>query len=101
VAMAHADLPVPLLGGDFGERVLEQARQLAAGSAGRLTLREVDTSGLAEALSSSPVPLSTMGRSLDEDNAAFVTAAAAGRFAATLLSARRPGPPRRSGTRPA
>ncbi len=101
VAMAHADLPVPLLGGDFGERVLEQARQLAADSAGRLTLREVDTSGLAEALSSSPVPLSTMGRSLDEDNAAFVTAAAAGRFAATLLSARRPGPPRRSGTRPA
>jgi Protein of unknown function (DUF3866) len=100
VAMAAADLPVPLLGGEFGDRVLEQARQLAADSAGRLRLREVDVSGLADALSSSPVRLSTMGRSLDQDKACFLTAAAAGRFAATLLSARRlsarrPGPPRR------
>jgi Protein of unknown function (DUF3866) len=96
VAMAPADLPVPLLGGEFGERVLQQARQLTADSAGRLTLREVDTSGLVDALLSSPVQLSTMGRSLDEDRAAFVTAAAAGRFAATLLTASRPGPPPRS-----
>lgn len=95
VAMAPADLPVPLLGGSFGEKVLEQARALAAGSAGRLQLREVDISGLAQALSTSPVRLSTMGRGLDQDPAAFLTAAAAGRFAATLLSARRPGPPRR------
>jgi len=95
VAMAPAYLPVPLLGGEFGDRVLEQARHLAAESAGRLQLREVDISGLAEALSSSPVRLSTMGRGLDEDTASFVTAAAAGRFAATLISARRPGPPRR------
>jgi Protein of unknown function (DUF3866) len=95
VAMAPAYLPVPLLGGEFGDRVLEQARHLAAESAGRLQLREVDISGLAEALSSSPVRLSTMGRGLDEDKASFVTAAAAGRFAATLISARRPGPPRR------
>ena len=95
VAMVPADLPVPLLGGEFGDRVMEQARHLVAGSAGRLQLREVDISGLAEALSSSPVRLSTMGRSLDEDKAAFVTAAAAGRFAATLINARRPGPPRR------
>jgi hypothetical protein len=95
VAMAPAYLPVPLLGAEFGDRVLEQARHLAAESAGRLQLREVDISGLAEALSSSPVRLSTMGRGLDEDMASFVTAAAAGRFAATLISARRPGPPRR------
>jgi Protein of unknown function (DUF3866) len=95
VAMAPAYLPVPLLGGEFGDRVLEQARHLAAESAGRLQLREIDISGLAEALSSSPVRLSTMGRGLDEDKASFVTAAAAGRFAATLISARRPGPPRR------
>ena len=95
VAMTPAYLPVPLLGGEFGDRVLEQARHLAAESAGRLQLREVDISGLAEALSSSPVRLSTMGRGLDEDTASFVTAAAAGRFAATLISARRPGPPRR------
>jgi hypothetical protein len=86
VALAPADLPCPLLGGEFGEHVLEQARRLAADSAGRLTLREVDTSGLADALLSSPVRLSTMGRGLDEDRASFVTAAAAGRFAATLLS---------------
>jgi hypothetical protein len=85
VAMAPAYLPVPLLGGEFGERILAQARQLSAESAGRLQLREIDVTGLAEALSSSPVPLSTMGRGLDDDMAAFVTAAAAGRFAATLL----------------
>jgi hypothetical protein len=95
VAMAPADLPVPLLGGQFGHRVLEQARALTAGSAGRLRLHEVDIAGLAEALSLSPVRLSTMGRGLEQDQAAFVTAAAAGRFAATLVSARRPGPPRR------
>ena len=101
VAMTAADLPVPLLGGEFGDRVLEQARDLAAGSAGRLTLREVDVAGLVDALTRSPVPLSTMGRGLDQDQACFVTAAAAGRFAATLLRKRRPGPPRRSAPRPA
>jgi hypothetical protein len=95
VAMAPADLPVPLLGGTFGDRVLEQARALTADSAGRLVLREVDVSGLMDALSLSPVPLSTMGRNLEQDSASFVTAAAAGRFAATLISARRPGRPRR------
>ena len=86
VAMASADLPVPLLGGDFGERVLQQARDLVRDSAGRLRLREVDTSGLVDALAASPVRLSTMGRGLDQDQASFVAAAAAGRFAATLLS---------------
>ena len=85
VAMAPADLPVPLLGGELGGLVLSQARALAADSAGRLRLREVGTSGLAEALAACPVRLSTMGRSLDQDKASFVTAAAAGRFAATLL----------------
>ena len=55
VAMAAADLPVPLLGGEFGDRVLEQARDLAAGSAGRLMLREVDVAGF-DALTDSPVP---------------------------------------------
>jgi len=89
VATAAADLPVPLLGGAIGDRVLEQARNLAAGSGGRLQLREVNVSGLIEALASSPVPLSTMGRGLDQDPASFVTAAAAGRFAATLLNGSR------------
>ena len=86
VAMASADLPVPLLGGAFGERVLQQARDLVRDSAGRLRLREVDSSGLVDALAASPVRLSTMGRGLDQDQASFVAAAAAGRFAATLLS---------------
>ena len=85
VAMAPADLPVPLLSGDFGERVLQQARGLVRDSAGRLSLREVETGGLVEALASSPVALCTMGRGLDQDEASFVAAAAAGRFAATLL----------------
>ena len=100
VAMAGADVPVPVLGGEFGDQVLAQAGELAAGSAGRLTLREVDASGLVDALVGSPVPLSTMGRGLGQDQAYFVAAAAAGRFAATLLSERRPGQPRRSGPRP-
>ncbi len=86
VAMAAADLPVPLLGGELGERVLEQARELVRDSAGRLRLHEVEITGLVEALASSPVSLSTMGRGLDQDEASFVAAAAAGRFAATLLS---------------
>jgi len=85
VAMAPADLPVPLLGGEFGDRVLSQARDLAGDSAGRLRLREVGISGLVDALASCPVRLSTMGRGLGQDRASFVTAAAAGRFAATLL----------------
>ena len=86
VAMTAADLPVPLLGGVFGDRVLEQARDLVRDSAGRLQLREVDVTGLVDVLASSPVRLSTMGRGLDQDEAAFVAAAAAGRFAATLLA---------------
>ncbi|MBE3074194.1 MAG: DUF3866 family protein, partial [Actinobacteria bacterium] len=86
VAMAAADLPVPLLGGVFGDYVLRQARELVQASAGRLQLREVDVAGLLDALSSSPVRLSTMGRGLDQDEASFVAAAAAGRHAATLLS---------------
>lgn len=85
VAMAPADLPVPLLGGEFGDRVLSQARDLAGDSAGRLRLREVGISGLGSALASCPVRLSTMGRGLDQDRASFVTSAAAGRFASTLL----------------
>jgi hypothetical protein len=86
VAMAPADLPVPLLGGAFGDRMLSQANALAEGSAGRLQLREVDVEGLAEALSACPVRLSTMGRDLAQDPASFLTAAAAGRFTATLLN---------------
>jgi hypothetical protein len=41
------------------------------------------------ALQERPVPLSTMGRGLHDDAAAFLAAAAAGRHAARLLSAPR------------
>ncbi|WP_349827796.1 DUF3866 family protein [Brevibacterium litoralis] len=46
---------------------------------------DVSTVGLFEALTSSPVRLSTMGRGLTEDTPAFLAAAAAGPHAATLL----------------
>ena len=64
--------------------VHRQARDLVA-TAPHLALVEVATEGLAEALAEVPVPLSTMGRGLQDDPAAFLTAAAAGRHAARLL----------------
>ncbi len=47
--------------------------------------------GLAEALRGCPVPLSTMGRNLDQDLEYFLAAAVAGRHAATVLSHSPPG----------
>jgi Protein of unknown function (DUF3866) len=82
VALAPATVPVPLLAGEVGGLVASQARELAQASGGRLTLVDVPTDGLDEALRGCPVRLSTMGRGLDEDRAAFVAAAAAGRYAA-------------------
>jgi hypothetical protein len=49
-------------------------------------LVRVDGDGLPEALATSPVRLSTMGRGLDVDRAAFLYSAAAGRHAAHLLT---------------
>jgi Protein of unknown function (DUF3866) len=82
VALARADVVVPVLGGEFGARVAAQARDLAA----RHHLVSVATDGLAEALAACPVPLATMGRGLDSDRAYFLAAAAAGRHAAALLA---------------
>ena len=45
----------------------------------------VSVHGLDEVLRDCPVRLSTMGRGLDEDLAYFLSAAAAGRHAATLI----------------
>jgi hypothetical protein len=84
VALAPADVVVPLLPGAFGEQVRAQAGVLGA-PAGRHRLVEVDVDGLRGALAESPVRLSTMGRGLDDDEAAFLAAAVAGRHAATLL----------------
>jgi hypothetical protein len=81
VALAPADVVVPLLPGTFGEEV----RATAASLGERHRLVEVDVDGLEAALRTCPVPLSTMGRALDEDLPAFLAAAAAGRYAGGLL----------------
>jgi hypothetical protein len=85
VALLPADVVVPSLAGPFWAAVRAQAAELCAAS-GRHRLVEVDGSGLREALEASPVPLATMGRSLDEDEPAFLAAAAAGRHAVRLLA---------------
>ncbi len=82
VALASAEIVVPELGGHFGAQVLTAALPLA----GRHRLVRVGVAGLTEALRDCPVPLSTMGRSLDEDLAYFLAAAAAGRHAAALVA---------------
>jgi hypothetical protein len=88
VALVPGDVVVPVLDGALarlGERVRAQAAALGQPS-GRHRVVEVATAGLAEALATSPVPLSTMGRGLDEDPAAFLSSAAAGYHAAALLA---------------
>jgi hypothetical protein len=82
VALVPASVPVPLLDGAIGATVRSQAAALVESSAGRLTAEEVSVEGLLESLQTSPVPLSTMGRGLGKDPAAFLAAAAAGRHAA-------------------
>jgi hypothetical protein len=81
VALTPADVVVPVFVGEFGEHV----RSSCAALAGRHRLVEIDTEGLLELLRDTPVPLSSMGRGLDDDPAYFLAAAAAGRHAATLL----------------
>lgn len=83
VALRPADLPVP---GDRPDLV-EAAHRLADGARAAHRVVEVGTDGLEDALRSSPVRLSTMGRGLDEDPAAFLSAAVAGRHAARLAGA--------------
>ena len=80
VALAPADVVVPVLDGEFGETVRRQARELT-----RHRVVEVAVDGLSAALESVPVRMSTMGRGLTEDLAYFLAAAAAGRHAASLL----------------
>jgi hypothetical protein len=90
VALAAADVVVPVMPGAFGDLVRRQAAGLGAPD-GIHRLVEVDVAGLRSALEAVPVTLSTMGRGLDDDEAAFLSAAAAGRHAARLLLA--PAPP--------
>jgi Protein of unknown function (DUF3866) len=82
VALARADVVLPDLPGDFGARLRAEAAPLAA----MHNLVLVSVAGLADVLRDCPVPLSTMGRGLDEDRAYFLAAAAAGRHAAGLAA---------------
>jgi hypothetical protein len=79
-ALTSAEVVVPELDGDFGEKVRTQLVGLS-----RHHLVTVPVDGLLEELRKSPVPLSTMGRGLDDDPVYFLAAAAAGRHAANLL----------------
>ncbi|MDR7274577.1 DUF3866 family protein [Catenuloplanes atrovinosus] len=85
VALTPADLVVPdPLPSSVADEVESGLRALA----GRHRIVRVPADGLDAALRACPVPLSTMGRDLDADHAYFLTAAAAGRHAASLV----PGP---------
>lgn len=91
VALGELDVVVPRFSPEqpelatLGTELWHDAEVMVHGSPGRPTLREVETDGLDDALAACPVPLRTMGRGLDEDPAAFLTTAAAGRYAARLL----------------
>ncbi|QFG68658.1 DUF3866 family protein [Ornithinimicrobium pratense] len=85
-----ADLVVPVPGPGTAlelraclDQVHRQAGALVA-TASHLRLVEVATDGLLERLRDTPVRLSTMGRGLDEDTAAFLAAAAAGSHAVRI-----------------
>ena len=81
VALAPADIVLPALPEPQASRLAADTASLAA----RHRLITVPLDGLEESLRGCPVPLSTMGRSLDQDLEYFLAAAAAGRHAATLL----------------
>jgi hypothetical protein len=82
VAARPADIPVPQLPGAFGQQVLAQAVTLSPPH----QVVSIPVDGLDDALAESPVTLSTMGRGIHDDRAAFVASAVAGRHAADLLA---------------
>ncbi len=91
VLQRPADLVVPELHGVPGvadtlaARVVAEAERLLEESPHLRGVR-VPVTDLLAALASCPVPLSTMGRGMDQDPAAFLAAAAAGRHAARLTA---------------
>lgn len=82
VALLAADLPVPE---GLEPALAAEVDAALAPLAVRHRLPRVPVDGLDEALRASPVPLSTMGRKLDQDYVYFLAAAAAGRFAASMI----------------
>nr|WP_246210882.1 DUF3866 family protein [Phytoactinopolyspora alkaliphila] len=81
VALTSADIVLPDLPGEFGEKIRAQAGALR----GRHHVVTASVDGLNEVLQACPIRLSTMGRGLDDDRAYFLAAAAAGRHAESLL----------------
>jgi hypothetical protein len=81
VALARADVALPIIPGPFGELIRSACRPLAQ----RHRLVEVSVDGLADALATSPARLSSMGRGFDEDPVYFLAGAAAGHHAASVL----------------
>jgi hypothetical protein len=81
VALAPADIALADLPGAFGAVVRRAAQPLSPPH----RLVDVPIDGLLEALRAAPVELATMGRSLEDDPAYFLSAAAAGRHAGSLL----------------
>lgn len=85
--LTPADLPVTALpDAGLDALVRAQAADLVAAARTVLTLVDVPADGLLEALRTSPVALTTMGRGLGEDPAPFLAAAAAGAHAAALMN---------------
>jgi hypothetical protein len=94
VALAAADVPVPhptgdletlpAWGAELTRQVHDQAATLADTTARHRIVDVPADTALLDALRGSPARLSTMGRSLDGDPAAFVAAAVAGVHAARL-----------------
>ena len=93
VALAGADVVVPVLEGALGVQVRREAEVLCEPRPGAAQHRlvEVPVDGLMELLRAAEaetgVRLSTMRRGLDEDTAAFIAAAAAGRHVRRILDA--------------
>ena len=80
-----ADLPVTTLPDpELDALVRSQVDALVSSARADLTVVEVAAEGLLDALRTSPVALTTMGRGLDADPAPFVAAAAAGAHAGAL-----------------
>lgn len=86
--LSPAIVPVLAGGGELAALIRRQAADLAATSRADLDVVEIGTAGVLDALRQSPVGLSTMGRGLDADLAAFVVSAVAGVCAAERVSAR-------------
>lgn len=83
--LGQADVVVPDADEAPWPSVREHLRAAIDTSAGSPTLVVLPTHDVSQALASTPVPLVSMGRSAAEDMTPFLTAALAGRHAATLL----------------